>query len=491
MFFRYWISSAWWAHGGNESPQLPHWQCERQGCTNTSDGPLDLFCHPTDTANGATAHLLVLSGNPRVQTGLLYALRALLGGLALIASASASSVPLDVGAILIGLLFLVLPLRGFPRARVVAPILWLCATTCAVAAQARAPDSTTIELTVLAVGAMAALALVVALWVLGEDRNLGTRAVSLALVIALTSGLFCLALAFGLGQFDPAVTTIALLLCLAMLGGALASAVLAGLAHGVLVVKHHRQFHEPRRLTAPELHRPAAPRRPAATGFATQTVYAFSRSATRVATAVANTLNLALRLSYRAAEKLLHALALCSHHARRMTVWFSKLLATASADAVKTLQASAAIVLRVGRDWLQTTVLALGATATAAQSAIWACSLFASYLAGASVLDALAAILLTLASIAACVLVWWSLSRWPARQVAASALRSIEAISPTVFLTLVALGWIDGLIGLLGYGPMTPGYLTFAGTAVLVGTLVVAYRNKEAGEPSPEPSDAG
>ena len=458
----------------------------------TERGPLDLFCSPTDTADGATAHLLVLSGSPRAQTAVLYALRAVFGALALIAASSASPLPLDAGAILTGLLVLVLPLRGFPRARVVAPILWLSAAAWAVAAREGALDSSANELIVLALCAVGVLALVAALALLGEkDRDLGARAVSLALAVALASALLCLALAFGLGQLDAAATTITLLLCLTMVGGALASAVLAGLARGVRVVKHHREFHPPRGLKAPQLRQPPAPRSPAANGFDAQTLYVFRRGAARSATAVANALNLALRLVYRAAEKLLRALALSSHHARRVAVWFAKLLATASADALKTLRAGAASTLRVGVDWLQSTVLALAATALAAHGAIWACTLFASYLGGGSVLNAPAAILLAFASAAACVLIWWSLSRWPARQVAASGLRSTEAIGPTMFLTLVALGWIDGLIGLLGYGPIRPGYLTFAGTAVLVGTLVVAYRNKEAGEPSPEPSDAG
>lgn len=492
LYFRYWISSAWWAGGGVESPEPARWRCGRQDCANYSVGALDLFCAPAETTGSDTAHLLAFSGSPRVQTAALYALRALFGALALIAAAAGSSVPLDLAAALAGLLALALPLRGFRRARVVAPLLWLGAVAWAIAAREDAINSNVSELIVLGICAVALLALVAALALLGRrDQDLGTQAVSLALVFALACGLLWLALTFGLGQLDPAVTTITLLLCVGTLGGALASAVLAGLVRGVRVVKHHREFRPPRRLTAPQLRAPATPPSPATKGFAAQTLYVFSRGAARVATALANALNLVLRLAYKAAEKLLLALALGAHHARRVTVWLAKLLAAATAEAAEILRTATAIVRRVAVDWLRMTVLALAATALAAQGAIWACSLFASYLGGASVLDAAAAILLALASGGVCVLVWWSLNRQTSGEVASSALRSAEAIGPTMFLTLVALGWIDGLIGLLGYGPIRPGYLTFAGTAVLIGTLVVAYRNKGAVEPSPQPGDAG
>jgi len=80
-------------------------------------------------------------------------------------------------------------------------------------------------------------------------------------------------------------------------------------------------------------------------------------------------------------------------------------------------------------------------------------------------------ILATLAS-AVLVLLWWALTKWPLRHVGESAQHTSEQAGPTAFLTLLATGWLDGIAGFLGVGPIRPGLLTISGIVVLA---IVTY----------------
>lgn len=51
----------------------------------------------------------------------------------------------------------------------------------------------------------------------------------------------------------------------------------------------------------------------------------------------------------------------------------------------------------------------------------------------------------------------------------------IETGGPTLFLTLVALGWANGLLGMLGIGRLRPGWLTIGGTLILGISLAYAF----------------
>ncbi len=97
-------------------------------------------------------------------------------------------------------------------------------------------------------------------------------------------------------------------------------------------------------------------------------------------------------------------------------------------------------------------------------------------------LEGVSTIALVLLSATALVAMWWALTKHATGAVAESATRTAETAGPTVFLTVVALGWIDGIAGLLGFGPLRPGYLTFAGTIILIVALVIAYRNQSSPE---------
>jgi hypothetical protein len=500
----YWVGSSWWARAEQEPPRRRVRACTRDGCASSTEGPFDLFCGKTGSG---ISHLVVGDGDLRLQMVAVWALRALCGALVLIAASSGSPVALYVGAGVVGLLVLVLPLREFRIAGVVAPVLWVVALGCAAAAREGSIGATAGEAILLVVAGVLGLALVLAVAlhsdaggpspeerdsdgpqarVADDDRldGLALRGVAAALALAAVIGLTCAAGALGLGDLGPAVQRVLLTVCAAALGSAICGSVIAGLLWGVPRVEYRRAYRRPGPFAPRQIPRPKQPRGATSGAFAERLLFTAQWAAVRIATAVVEAGNAIVRLLYRAAEELARVAIRLWHLIRVCIGWMVKLLIAATLHALLTMRAAAGMVLAVGRHWLQTTVASVALLALGALGAVLACSLFSSYVGGATLVDGLAALALAILSACALVAVWWALTKWPADEVAGAALRTGEAAGPTVFLTAVALGWIDGIVGLLGYGPLRPGYLTFAGTIVLAFVLVMAYRNRG---PSVEP----
>jgi hypothetical protein len=419
---------------------------------------------------GGALHLLPLAGDRRMQTIAVYVLRAVFAPLPLLAASSRSAIPLYVGAVIAGLLILALPLRRFAVAGVLAPMLWICAIGLAASireGQLDAAATGDLELALVALTLAALLGTVFMRRAPDGSKDLSLRGISTGLAFVLASGALCVAFALGFADVTKTASHLLLIACISAAGGVCTTAIIAGLVRGVRSVKHGRSFTKPRPLTRKSM--PNPPR----TGAPDM----LSRLLFRIAGAVANAVNSTCELLYRALDLVVLWAALAVHYCKLVTVWIAKLLAAALCEAAHSIYTAARALAGALRHWAQTTVLGLALYAAAAAAAVNACSLFRSYLDGGTLLDAIFSIILALLAAAALAASWWALTRRPARDVAALALRSAEAAGPAIFLTLVALGWIDGIVGMLGHGPMRPGWLTITGTIVLALGLVVAYRN--------------
>ena len=448
-----------------EPPRAFSDTCGRDGCSNEVAGPFDLFCVSAD--GGGALHLLPLAGDRRMQTIAVYVLRAVFAPLPLLAASSRSAIPLYVGAVIAGLLILALPLRR-SRSRV-------CSLPCCGSARSawrhRSERDSSMPQRQATSSALVALTLAALLGTVFMRRapdgseDLSLRGISTGLAFVLASGALCVAFALGFADVTKTASHLLLIACISAAGGVCTTAIIAGLVRGVRSIKHGWSFTKPRPL--PRKSMPNPPR----TGAPDM----LSRLLFRIAGAVANAVNSTCELLYRALDLVVLWAALAVHYCKLVTVWIAKLLAVALCEAVHAIYTAARALAGALRHLAQTTVLALRHAAAAA--AVNACSLFRSYLDGGTLLDAIFSIILALLAAAALAAIWWALTRRPARDVAASALRSAEAAGPAIFLTLVALGWIDGIVGMLGHGPMRPGWLTITGTIVLALGLVVAYRN--------------
>lgn len=131
---------------------------------------------------------------------------------------------------------------------------------------------------------------------------------------------------------------------------------------------------------------------------------------------------------------------------------------------------------RTGRSLLVSTV-ALG---IAAALAVLAAGSYADYLSGGALGRAA---LTTLAGMGACVAavaVWGALTRRAWSEVRAAAGRLLQDAGPNLIVVTVAVAWSVGLLGLLGVGPVQPGWLTLAGTGLLVAITLVEGRRRPA-----------
>ncbi len=444
-------------------------------------GPFDLFCGSTGEDGQGASHLLVLSGNVRLQTIAVYAIRTLFGLLVLVAASSRSAIPLDIGAGAAGLLLLALPLRSFSTARAVAPVLWVCTLACAVGVREDWIGSQLGDDIEIGVACLVALALIGAVALSAADAaELPIRGVATALAFAFVAGVLCAASALGLGSTVPSVTTIMLVACMSALGAVLVGSLIAGLLRGVGVVQYRRVFRGPSRLERPSIPIPGTPERSASPDFAERMLFAVQWTAARIAIPIARAAKSTIDAVFRAVEAVRLAVALAAHYFLVGVMWIGILLVAAVTNAFTIVRAAAQIALSVGRRWAQTTVLGLALFSLCAAAAVAACSLFSSYIGGSTLLDGVGSFALAIPSVCGLVAIWWTLTKCPARHVTSSALHTAEVAGPTIFLTAVALGWIDGIIGLLGFGSLRPGYLTFAGTAIVAAVLIVAYRNKTA-----------
>ena len=202
---------------------------------------------------------------------------------------------------------------------------------------------------------------------------------------------------------------------------------------------------------------------------------------------MADMINFTFRIVRRAIDAVIRAIFWAEFKIRFGIIWACRLIGKATTDAFAALKVATRIVVTVLRYWAESTVVGLALFICAAEVAVTMCALFSSYLGGGTVLDGVGSLALTLPATGALIVVWWALTKWPGGNVGKSALHTIEGAGPTLFLTLVALGWVDGLIGLLGFGPIRPGWLTITGTAILAVSAGYLLLKERGDRTSPQP----
>lgn len=481
---------AWLSQVLSAAPEQPRAhldRCGRDGCGNEVAGPFELFCRSSD--GSGTLHLLPLADDRRSQTIAIYTLRAVYALLPLLAASTHSPIPLYVGAGIAGLLMLAVPLRRFAVAGLLAPVLWICAIGLAISIKEGLIGAAAVGDFELGLVLFVAATLLLAVLTHRDaegNADLALLSVSSGLTLVLASAALCVAFALGFGGLPEAAPHMMLIGCISAAGGTCTTAIIAGLVRGARRVKHNREFKAPKELKPWPIRKPKQPRVGAQDTFA-RMIYGVLATAARIAGPIVDVANSTLAVLCRAIDAVVLKAARGVHFCKLWSVWVAKLLAAAVVDAIFTVGAAAFVVASAARHWLQTIVFGLALYAASGAAAVLACSLFSSYIGGATLLDGLASLLLALVALCALAAIWWALTRWPAGHVANSALHTTEVAGPILFLTLVALGWIDGIVGLLGYGPLRPGWLTIGGTIVLALVLAVAYlNNRNEDEPRAE-----
>ena len=472
------MRSAWWARAQAERPLPSATTCPTPDCTKSTVSPFDLYCRTGDLSSNEF-HFVVAGGSRRAQTFAIYATRALFGLLALIAARTASRIPLDVAVGLAGGLLLVLPLRRFAVSRVIAPVAWVCIFVLTVAAHQNwlRPGGESGATT--GVLLIAALGLVLAVALRRDDGAMGVRhrGVAVGLAAALGALLMFIAFTLGVGSASDATREASLLVFVLALGSVVGGTALTGFIvgfHEVTMsdVEHRKQPHlgKPARLHLSD------PAPFAVQTFLTRVAFVALVAMVRLMNGCAEVLDRAMGVAVGAINTITRVCFELEFIIRLAALWVLRLLGRAAIDAIAALRAAAHGVAVVFVHWADSTVLGLALLIGAAQLGVAAAALFESYLAGGTLLDGISAPVLMLVGGVALVVVWWAVTKSDFADIVRSALHTVEGAGPSLFLTLVALGWIDGIAGVLGFGPLRPGWLTFGGTAVLLagGTSVLA-----------------
>ncbi len=477
------VGAIWWARAVPEVPTSFTSTCARDGCDSEVEHPFDVYCA------GPQPHFLLLADRPRLQVAAVYSARALFAALALLAASSASSIPLYVAAGIAGGALLYVALRAFPTSSLVGPLGWLLCFALATTVHERwishaVEDNLLTAAAVVLAGSLMA-AMLLRTTSADTPTDLARRGMALALSLALALSSVTLAFELGLGDVEGSVRAWLLVGAIVSVGSAAGAAVLVGLLRSVTRVDYNRPFLPPRRFEPPQLSRPSDPTRLDRSGrdALARLARAVLIASMRLANGVIDIANVVFRISWGAANAGVRGLAWLFHLLRLWIIRVALVLVAALTDALVTFTKAARDTGLTGRRWAESTLATLALLVLGAVAAVVACDVFASYLDGGPLLEGIATLVLAGTTCVALVAVWWPLTKRPAREIAESAKRTLEAAGASLFITLVVLGWVDGIVGMLGYGPIRPGWLTIGGTTILAGAVVISLATERGQTP--------
>ena len=462
----------WWARGGPEE-RIAVEYCAKPGCHGRPTSPFDLYC------DGPEPHMTVVDPRSRAQVMAVYALRGLFGILAVVAAALGSAVPLYAAAGLAGLLLLVLPLRAFRTSRSVSAVGWVVVLAyLAVRREALLSDAWRDHVVTISLAIVLA-ALPVAVFVRvrrARDGEPSRDAVAVGVTGAVALGLFVVLETLGVTSAGSDIARWAKIGALAAASGAIGAATVTGLVDGVRRVEYKPGDGRLPRFDPPDLTVPGDPTSSvpvvaAKATFGERLLRGMQLAAIRLTRLMTKIANAAVALAWGAAEFVARAATRSWHAVRSWAVHACRVIAAAIGASAEAMVAGMATAATTGRQWTISAVLPLALVVLAGAAAVTASWAFSKYLDGGSLDRGLVTVVLALGAAGALATTWWALTRWPPGIVAAAAQRTTENAAPTLFVTLVALGWLTGIAGLMGVGPLRPGWLTFAGTLILVGSL--------------------
>jgi hypothetical protein len=326
-------------------------------------------------------------------------------------------------------------------------------------------------------------------------RDLAHRGLVIALSVLFAAGLLFLLFAVGAGGTNGSVREALLLVCIAALSSALGAAALTGFNEGFHTVNREgikrrewKGLFKPRSEGVAATPRRAVSETPALTGLARIVhvlVTGMEALGARLVVMLKRTARRTGDVLKRALDRLIRWILLVEYAVRREVIWLARLLRVATLDAVDALREAAKVAGSIVCRWTESTVLGLLLLLLAAEIAALACELFSSYLNGGTLPEGIGALALVLPAAGALVGVWWTLTRWSVKEIVASVQHTFEGTAPTLLLTLVALGWADGIAGLLGLGPIRPGWLTIGGSLILAAVAVYSYLDQRREGESP------
>jgi len=420
----------------------PNWQlssatdCPAPGCTGIVISPLSLYCSRDE-------HLLLLADRPFWQQAVALNLaRASLAGLVLVAAHLRSAVPLYVIAAALGAILLGFQLRPSRLLQLIAVSGWLAALTLAALVLEGALDPAILDV-LIALGAVALTLALSAVTVIAaaraaEPKGLApSTARSVALGFTLGPGILALTPVLGI---DGEARDIAVALGLAAIVGVVGMAGGVGLLHAVSATPPP---HVPRFAVGAPLTPPGA----WPGGFALGALWQAADLVVRGTARLANALEAALH-------------------------WAVLTIGAAARNAFALLRASAAATRRGLEVSARFLLASLAIAALAAIAAATAGRAFLDYLSSGRLATGIAAFALAGVALATLALGPWALTASTLGEVRDVARRTSTRVSGHVFLTLLAIAWLNGILGWLELGPIEPGALTIMATVALALSLI-------------------
>jgi hypothetical protein len=433
-----------------------------EACTSLVESPFDAFC--------SEGHPLFLTSSARGRMVILNAGRAGLASLAIVAASAASPLPLVAVTVVVGIAVVLAGLRAFRIPRAIAVAAWLAAIV-GITAYDRGWLSDAGGrglLTALVVAVVSSGVIAVAVDTAADaTRDVAAQIAATAATAFVACELLAAAAATGLVR-DLAWAESALVVAGVSSAASIAGvAAVAGFARGAARIDTNvRRFGEPRTIPPFELEVPA--RRGGATGL--------EATLTSLGRVVILTANRIVAVCWHAAYALVRVCVRSASHIHRWLVIAGRALAAAAADAAAIVGAGVKVAVAVLQRWAMSTVAPLVVVGGGALAGVVASDRFSDYLAGGSLVDGWLGLVLWAVMAIALIALWWCLTNHDRRVVQAAAGRFAARAAPPAFLTLVAVGWADGILGLVGVGPMRPGPLTIAGTAILALSTVFVLR---------------
>lgn len=478
-----WVSSSepWWLRLGFEHGDVSE-HCPVEGCT--APRPIDVYCPEHST-------LLIFQSAPGVRRRWLFAniLRVVAIGVVGLGAEWVSAVPIFLVTAVAAAGILLIRLRGYRFARAVAFVAWAAIASFVLLINVldiSAHDRTAVlvctflALAVLAWGFLLARG---SSYVIDDEElpdEVGRQAV-IGVVATVGAAPAALILWWITSDVIDAPDLVNNWLLGAAAGAAVGAVMIAAVASAVRSYKKidagvARMFHrraDPQRLdwaTRPKsvLER----RRSAAIGkqashlelFALRLQVALASSASGFANIVRLAGTRFLNFIIDIAETF-HGALVRSRRRFRMTLEYMG----------RCLNQALRVLVELGTRALRAVFLPLVGLALAALGAWWCADNLIAYLNDGPLLDAVLAALAGVLVLVGCFLAWAAWANAPIRAALRVEVETLETISPDALLMLVAGGWLLGIAGWLGFGPVRPGPITIGATVLLLAVVLTQW----------------
>lgn len=471
----------WFARRRPEAPSSPHRECRREGCSRTGETPFDLYCRTESTE---VAHFMPLGITSRAQAAGVGVVCLVIAALVLLSAAAPSRVPLYVLVGMAGALLLALPLRLFPVSCPLAAGGWAVVFTIVVVWRDGSFAKHAEQLIICGTAAVLLVAWISTVAFENDGARVADRDAQrpLATLLAIGTALIALRLLVGASAESGAVGAPARQGLVTGAIGALLLSLLFGLVfaigHGVVNAEVDIPFKRQERRSPPKFARPSHPS-PMTGGILVQFAYAVAVVSVRVAAFVVAGLEQVAAAGVWALDLLVLTARWAWHMIRVFFAWLWRVATETVQELVADIRGAVILISSAARHWVLTAVAAVGVLIATTILAVIASAWFQSYLLGGAVWKGPVGLILGVVAASGLVVVWWALTRSPWRDVRDAAQQNSQNAGPSVLIGLVAMGWLDGIVGILGVGPLRPGLMTITGTVVMaVATFVVLRRGR-------------